>query len=234
MKKTNLDCISISLDGLEENHDTFRGVRGAYVKTIYNIKKLVEANIPNVSITTVVNKKNINELDKIFEIVSSLKVKNWRVINIEPIGRTNDNQNLLLDKEEYKRLFEYIAKKRKETNGFVVYSCPHYFGMNYEKEIRSDMFFCYSGIVLASICYNGDVTGCLDIERRPELVQGNIREDDFWNIWTNKFEWFRDLNKFKTGKCAKCKDWEYCLGDGIHCHDFEKNEPKICMKEILK
>lgn len=40
MKDTNLSNISISLDGLENTHDNFRGTKGSYSKIIENIKKL--------------------------------------------------------------------------------------------------------------------------------------------------------------------------------------------------
>ena len=39
MKKTGMTTVSISLDGLEQSHDEFRGVKGSYSKIIENIKK---------------------------------------------------------------------------------------------------------------------------------------------------------------------------------------------------
>ena len=39
MKETEMDSISVSLDGLENSHDEFRGVKGSYSKIISNIKK---------------------------------------------------------------------------------------------------------------------------------------------------------------------------------------------------
>ena len=34
VKKTKLDTISISIDGLEKTHDDFRGVKGSYKQII--------------------------------------------------------------------------------------------------------------------------------------------------------------------------------------------------------
>lgn len=68
MKKTGMTTISISLDGLEQSHDEFRGVKGFYSKIIENIKKLKEANFLNyLQITTVVNKLNIKELKNVWQ-----------------------------------------------------------------------------------------------------------------------------------------------------------------------
>ena len=39
IKKTGMTTVSISLDGLEQSHDEFRGVKGSYSKIIENIKK---------------------------------------------------------------------------------------------------------------------------------------------------------------------------------------------------
>ena len=39
MKKTGMTTVSISLDGLEQSHDEFRGVKSSYSKIIENIKK---------------------------------------------------------------------------------------------------------------------------------------------------------------------------------------------------
>ena len=38
MKKTGMTTVSISLDGLEQSHDEFRGVKSSYSKIIENIK----------------------------------------------------------------------------------------------------------------------------------------------------------------------------------------------------
>ncbi len=68
MKKTGMTTISISLDGLEQSHDEFRGVKGSYSKIIENIKKFKEANFLNyLQITTVVNKLNIKELKNVWQ-----------------------------------------------------------------------------------------------------------------------------------------------------------------------
>ena len=69
MKNTGMSTILISLDGLEESHDKFRGVPGSFKKIIENIKKLKNANFLDiVQITTVVNKINISELEDMYNM----------------------------------------------------------------------------------------------------------------------------------------------------------------------
>ena len=229
-KETEISTMSISIDVLESTHNKFRGLN-CYSKIIENIKKS-DLNVI-LQITTVTNKSNINELEKIYEVVKELNIDSWRILNIDPIGRAKDNKNLELDSEDYKYLINFIKEKRKKSKFEVTYGCAHFLGIKYEKEVRTNMYMCYTGLTVGSILYNGDIFVCPNVERRPELIQGNVRKDNFVEIWENKFEFFRNLEKFKCGKCDKCEDWKYCLGGAFHTWDFENEEQQICLKEIL-
>lgn len=235
MKETKMSTISISLDGVKLIHDKFRGVDGSFEKIIENIKKLKNATFLNsIQITTVVNKTNINQLDELYEIIKELKINSWRILNIEPIGRAEDNKDLYLEKDDYKYLIKYISEKRKSSNFSVTYGCAHFLGIENEKEVRRNCFTCYAGLTIGSILYNGDIFVCPNVERRKELIQGNVRTDNFIEVWENKFNWFRNLDKFKVcEECKKCEDWKYCLGDSVHSWDFKNKKPKICLNKIL-
>lgn len=236
MKDSKMLTVSISIDGLEKTHDEFRGVKGSYKKIIENIKKLSNANfLHSIMVTTVVNKQNIGELDEIYNEIKDIGTTTWRLLNIEPIGRAEDNKDLYLDSNDYKYLMKYIKEKRKKSKIAVTYGCAHYLGLKNEREVRDNCYTCYAGLTIGSILYNGDIFVCPNVERRPELIQGNVRKDDFVEVWENKFKWFRDLDKFKTcTQCSKCEDWKYCLGDSVHSWDFENNKPKLCLNKILK
>jgi radical SAM protein with 4Fe4S-binding SPASM domain len=235
MKDTGMRTISVSLDGMQESHDKFRGVPGSFNKIIENMNKLKEARFLNYAqITTVINKLNINELDELYELMKKLEVDSWRIVNMDPIGRAQDNNNLALDKDDFKKLFDFIKEKRANSNFDVTYGCTHFVGMKYENELRNHMFFCVTGFTTGSILYNGDIYVCPSVERRKELVQGNVRTDDFVDVWENKFKWFRDLDKLKCEECKKCDDWKYCRGDSLDTWDFENNRPKLCISKMLK
>ena len=233
MKQAGMSTISISLDGLEETHDEFRQVKGSYIKIIENIKELKKADFLNyLQITTVVNKSNINELEQLYNEIQLLHIDSWRILNMEPIGRTADNKELLLSSNEYKDLLSFIKEKRKKSKFDITYGCSHFLGMKYEKEVRNQMFFCIAGFITASILYNGDIYVCPSVERRKELVQGNVKIDDFIEVWENKFKWFRNLEKLKCKKCENCHDWKYCLGGSLHNWDFDNKTQKLCLNRI--
>ena len=109
LKKANMETISISIDGLEETHDSFRGVPGSYKTIINNIKKLKKANfVKHLQVTTVFHKQNINQLDELYKVMLDLGLDSWRLVSMDPIGRANQNNNLLLDGKELKQLLDFI------------------------------------------------------------------------------------------------------------------------------
>lgn len=225
--------IAISIDGLRETHDRLRRRNGAYDAAIKGINSLVaNGNFENIQVTTVINHENISELNGLFNILNNIDIDSWRIINIEPIGRANEHNELLLNQDEYKYMFNFIREKRKA--GYpVTYGCSHYLGLDLEREVREWYYFCNAGVYTASITSEGDICACLDIERRPELTQGNILKDDFKYIWENKFEVFRtDLSSYNE-KCVNCSECDFCHGGAFHTWDFEKKEPRICFKNIL-
>lgn len=232
LKQVGMRTISISVDGLKQSHEWFRQSIGSYDKTIQGIQNLLKEQFSHVQITTVVHAKNFHELDQMYEEFLKLGVRSWRVINIEPIGRAKEQPELLLSNEQYKQMFDFIVQHRNKGRMQVQYGCTHYLGLEYEREVRQWYFLCNAGIYTASIAYNGDIISCLDVERRPELVQGNIRKDCFKDIWENKFEIYRSDYR-KVGKCASCEHYKYCQGDAFHSWNFDTMEPNICMKGIL-
>lgn len=233
LKEAGMYSIGVSLDGLQETHDWFRQSKGSYSRTLENTRNLVREGFNNVMITTVVHKRNIDELDEIKEVVRSLGVNTWRIINVDPIGRALDNKEIALEKDDYKYIIGYIDSIQDDKDFNVIYSCNHYLGLNYERKTRPWYFMCNAGIKVAGIQYNGNIGACLDIQRDPRLTFGNIRTDNFYDVWKNRFEIFRQSKANKSTKCKDCIHKRNCDGNGWHTWDFDNNEPRVCMKELI-
>lgn len=236
IRECGICSISISLDGTEKDHDWFRNRSGAYEKTIKGIQNLVKASRGRITlqVTTVANKKTLSTLDEIYRTVTALGVDSWRVINIEPIGRALEQKELLLDSTELRYLLDYVREKRfsPDVSIHVTYGCSHYLGEEYENEVRDHYFMCGAGIIIGSVLCNGDVFPCLDIERRPELVQGNIHRDDFVEVWEKGFEFFRKDRTELCADCRECTEREFCGGDSAHTWSYSENMPLLCHKHI--
>ena len=235
LEKANMVTVSISIDGLKETHEAFRKVPNSFEKILNGIKMMQESSIIQiVQVTTVANKKNINQLEDIYNLLVENGVKYWRILNCDPIGRANDNNNILLDMDDYKYLFNFIKEKNKEGKMIeITYGCSHYLGPSLEKEIRSDYFFCMAGLWVGSILSNGDIFVCPNVPRRPEFIQGNIKKDSFVEVWEDKYRIFRSEFRTSNKTCKKCRHWKYCGGDSLHTWNFDDNKPNICLKQIF-
>ena len=233
LRDCGMGTISISIDGLRDHHDAFRRTPGGWDKAMSGVESLLRVGgFQHVQVTIVVTHENIDDLDELFRIFDGMEIDSWRVINIEPMGRAKQYPNLLLTREDYQRMFDFIRQKRIDGEP-VCYGCSHYLGMEYEREVRDWYFHCTAGTYIASICANGDITACLDLERRPEYVQGNILRDRFSDVWKNRFEIFRrDLSE-ENEKCRTCPDARYCHGDSFHSWNADTHEPELCLKGIL-
>lgn len=154
---------------------------------------------------------------------------------MEPIGRAKEHPELRLEAEDYKYLLDYIREKRCSNKNpmEVTYGCSHFLTEKYEREVRDYYFICGSGIYVAGILCNGDIVSCLDIERRPELVQGNIEADDFAEVWKHRFEIFRTDRTEQCKMCMECEDNELCNADSFHTWNFDKKKPDLCIKQFL-
>ena len=235
MVDTNMYSISISIDGLKDTHEKFRRVPNSFNKIINGIKLMQkEPSIKVIQVTTCVNKKNIDELEELYKLFLDLGIKNWRIMEVDPIGRARDNKEILLDSDEEKRMIRFIYEKKKENKMEITYGCGHYLGPIRDRFVRELPYLCYTGFYIGSVLSNGDIYVCPDVQRRPELVQGNIRKDSFTDVWENKFKIFRKMNRTCNEKCKKCEEWKICQGDAYHTWDFDENKPLVCSKELFK
>ncbi len=70
---------------------------------------------------------------------------------------------------------------------------------------------------------------CSNVPKSPKLIQGNVRENNFVDVWENGFNYFRDYESCYTGRCEKCEHYSLCFRDSLHTWNFEDVEPCFCM-----
>ena len=226
-----LGALTISLDGLEKSHNWLRNSQTNFDKVDKAISLAVSYPRLSFDIVTCVNKKNIDELPQILEYLLGKGVKSWRLFTIVPIGRAVDNPDLFLTNSEFKKMMDFITETRKQKSIDIKFSCEGYVG-DYELKVRDSFFFCRAGINIGSILIDGSISACPNIDR--SFVQGNIYSDNFFDVWQNKFQMFRDRSWNKVGKCASCSEYKNCQGNGFHYWSASKNEVMVCHNEKLK
>lgn len=215
-----LGALTISLDGLETEHDWMRGRQGCYRRTLDAIAIAAREPRINFDVVTCVNQRNLPQLQAIHDQLTSLGVPQWRIFTIIPIGRAKEQPELHLTDEQFVQLMEFIKEKRSQKptansqQPIVTFSCEGYLG-RYECDVRPTPYFCHAGINIASVLIDGTICGCPNIDRRV-FGQGNIYRDSLWEVWNNRFEPFRDRSWARRGPCAHCKAFSNCLGNGMH------------------
>lgn len=215
---SGLHSITISFDGFEEAHNWLRRNPKSYANALNAIKMLTKVKDIAWDVVTCVNKKNISDLTVFKEFLIETGVKEWRIFTIFPVGRAAEHAELQLSNEEFTSVLDFIRETRKEKRIHLSYGCEGFLG-NYEQEVRDHFYTCHAGINVASVLADGSISACPSI--RSNFNQGNIYTDNFWEVWNNRFEPFRNREWAHTGKCADCNMWRYCEGNGMHLHDDE-------------
>ena len=214
--RAGLQSITISLDGLEEDHNWMRGHTQSFQRVDQAISMLVQVPQLVFDIVTCVNRRNYAKLNDIKEYLISKGVEYWRVFTVFPAGRAADDPDMKLTDEEFRGTFDFIRQTKQEGRIQCNYGCEGFLG-NYEGEARDYFFGCQAGVSTGSVLADGSISACLSI--RSNYHQGNIYEDDFMEVWENRFHPYRDREWMKKDDCAKCKYWRYCRGNGMHLRD---------------
>ena len=218
--RSGLHSITVSLDGFEEQHFYIRQNKESFKRAVEAVRMISADKELASDVVTCVTPALIPHLEKFKEFLYSLGVRHWRLFSIFPVGRAAKDMDLQLNDEEFTYMMQFIEATRKE--GFIEasYSCEGFIG-GYELRVRNNPFECHAGVGIASIRVNGDISGCTSV--RGNFTQGNIYRDNFWDVWQNRFEKFRNREWAKKGKCADCKMWQYCEGNGMHLYDDDEN-----------
>ncbi len=227
--RSGLHSMTISLDGLQENHDWLRGMPNSFERASRAIKMVVDSNAIAFDVVTCVNRRNFSELPKIKEYLISLGLKNWRLFSIFPTGRAAQDPDLQLPAEMFRGLLDFIKETRKEGRIKASFGCEGFLG-HYEGEVRDHFYTCQAGVTVGSVLIDGSISACTSI--RSDYHQGNIYKDDFWDVWQNRFQPYRDRSWMKKDECGDCKWWKWCEGNGMHLRDSDGKLMLCHMKRI--
>ena len=226
-----LKSLTISLDGLEDNHNHFRGNPHSFERAVRAINMAAHTDGILFDVMTCVNRKNLKELPQLFNLLLNLGVRRWRVSNVFPKGRAKDNPLFQLSNEEFRQTFEFIREAKAQNLMNVNYDCEGFLG-SYEKVVRDQPFFCWAGVNIASVLCDGSISACPSL--RGDYIQGNIYKDDLWDVWQNRYQVMRDRSWAKTGECKNCKYWRYCEGSSLHLRDEKTKELAYCHVQRLE
>src|SRR5262245_15467550 len=178
----------LSVDGMPEYHDKFRGAQNSFKKLIETYDRLAEyqAKEPRLrihSISTATN-QNIDQIKQLttylYERCPAMDHHNLAVIR----GDRKDPSLLTPDLKEYQALYDYVqrlwAPREKKRYGSIVEPMLQWAKIRTLKEKRQ-VVPCKAGVISAVVYANGDVSVC---EMHKPL--GNLRNKTFREIWFSK------------------------------------------------
>lgn len=218
LRQAGLHNLTISLDGMEETHNWMRGNALSFSRALAAIRMAAKAGDLNFDVVTCVNRRSLEELDAVKELLVGAGVKKWRLFTIFPSGRAAAHPEFDLTSEEVTQLMDFIVATRNEGRIKASFCCEGFLGA-YEGQVRDYFFECAAGVSVGSVLLDGGIGACPSI--RADYRQGNIYKDDFWDVWQNRFGQYRDRRWMKRGACADCSFWRYCEGNGMHLRDAE-------------
>ena len=214
--RAGMHSMTISLDGLEDDHNWMRGNQQSFQMVSQAIDMLVATRGFVFDIVTCVTQRNYAKLDTVREFLIGKGVKRWRLFTVFPVGRAALDPLMRLDNEQFRGVFDFIKSTREEGRIRVDYGCEGFLG-NYEGEVRNRLFSCHAGVTIGSVLADGSISACTSL--RADYHQGNIYDDDFMDVWEQRFLPYRDRRWMRRDDCADCRYWRYCQGNGMHLRD---------------
>ncbi len=232
LKEVGLSYVGVSLDGGEEIHDDFRGVKGAYQKALQGLEYCREEGI-KVGLRFTINKRNADEVPKIFKLMKEREIPRVCFYHLvysgrgselikEDLSHTETREMLDLILDETKALYD--AGYEKEVLTVDNHADGPYLWMRLLKEDpkrAKDVFELLqfnegnsSGRGIGCISWNGDVSA--DQFWRHHVF-GNVLERPFSEIWLDQnielLHKLKDKKPHVKGRCASCRFLNICGGN---------------------
>jgi 12,18-didecarboxysiroheme deacetylase len=232
LKEIGLSYVGISLDGLEETHDLFRGVKGSYQKALAAIENCKEAGI-KVGLRFTINKRNVKDIPGIFDLLEKKNIPRACFYHLVYSGRGSEIAKEDLSHEETRKVLDLIMERTRDLHDRLlpkeILTVDNHADGPYVYQRLLDENPERAAEVLELLEMNegnnsGRGIGCIswDGEVHPdqfwrEKSLGNIKDKPFSEIWTNVDNEFlmklKDKKNYVKGRCAGCRWLDVCAGN---------------------
>lgn len=232
LRQVNLSYVGISLDGLEQTNDKFRGVKGAFENALRGIRNCQDEGL-KVGLRLTITKRNYRDIPGIFELLEAERISRVCFYHLVYAGRGTILAQEDLDHQQTRSTVDLIIDKTKDLHDRglskeVLTVDNHadgpylYLRMVREKSPRASE-------VLELLKMNegnssGVGIGCVDEEGYVHADQfwrhysfGNVKDRSFSSIWidisTPLMVQLKNKKLYVKGRCAKCRWLEICGGN---------------------
>ncbi|OEH84700.1 putative heme d1 biosynthesis radical SAM protein NirJ1 [Desulfuribacillus stibiiarsenatis] len=249
MKQIGVGYVGISFDGIGAVHDEFRGLPGAFEKSLQAVKNCIEVD-QKVGLRFTINQHNYRQLHEIFDFLEEENIPRACFYHLVYSGRGNEMVNDDLTHEESRHALDIIMErtvdfhKRGITKEILTvdnHADAIYLYLR-AKELypdKADEIYNLiktnggnrSGIAFGNVDNLGNVH---PDQFTQNITFGNIREKKFSEIWSKAehpiLNGLKDRQPLLKGRCSQCKWLSMCNGNfrsrahAIH-NDFWESDP---------
>ncbi|MFA8298776.1 MAG: radical SAM/SPASM domain-containing protein [Hyphomicrobiales bacterium] len=223
--------VAISLDGMKENHNRIRNNPRSFDRIKSSFDRLNKENIP-IGINTTLVDINVDDLEPLHDFLVDNNVLIWQLQLANPMGNMSEWKELLISKDNIKKVIEFIKEKREE-NKIRIYTGDNIgYYHKHERVIRGDPGNinywpgCQAGLTAIGIDSIGNVKGCESLYD-DFFIEGNLREESLADIWYKEgnFAYNRNFDPSQlSGKCKDCDKGAYCRAGCRGACFFTKGE----------
>ena len=231
LQELGLSYVGISLDGVEETHDKFRGEPGSFARAMAGVKNCRAVGL-KVGLRFTISRLNYREAGAIFDLVEEYHIPRICFYHLVYAGRGTKLVEEALTHEQTRALVDLICTRTralfdKGRNPEVLTVDNHADGPYlYLKLLQEDPQ--RAAEVLALLQMNegnssGRGIGCVSWDGEVYADQfwrhhsfGNIRKRKFSEIWTDMTDellaHLKDKKRYVKGRCAECRWLDVCAG----------------------
>lgn len=232
LKDVGLSYVGISLDGMEEVNDHFRGVRGAFAAAMDGIRHCQEVGI-KVGLRFTMNKRNAPEIPGIFDLLETMNIPRVCFYHLVYAGRGSELVKEDLSHEETRKALDYILErtrdlhergKPKEVLTVDNHADGPYIYLRLLEENPERAAEVLELLRMNEGNSSGRGIGCVSWDGEVHADQfwrhhsfGNVRRRPFSEIWTNPEDplllHLKQKKDFIEGRCATCRWLDLCAGN---------------------
>ena len=232
LKKAGLAYAGVSVDGLAERNDEFRGVDGAFRAAVEGIETCLDVGLKT-GLRYTVTRQNVGDLDGVVDLLSDIGLDRFCFYHLSYSGRGETLDSVDLDTAERREVVTRICDRtldaHRSGDDIETLLVGNYADAAYIVEYARREF----GDDAARRVYErlqrngGDPTGervaavdCLGNVHPTQFWRtyslGNVRDRSFSDIWEDDdnplLRAVRDRPGNLTGKCADCRYKDICRG----------------------
>jgi MoaA/NifB/PqqE/SkfB family radical SAM enzyme len=182
--------VNVSMDGIEEQHNEIRGVKGNFERAMKTYKALRSLDNDNfeLGIHSVISVFNVHELPLIYEKLRELNPDSYITeIAEERVELNTIGTNITPSLEDYTKTIDNLSEIVKGEKWTHTSKLTQSFRLEYYKLVKRalkekrQVIPCFAGFASAQIAPDGDVWTCC-IRAEP---LGNLRDVDydFRKVW---------------------------------------------------